>query len=119
MFCPSVSNENPLVEWCNNVKAGFCWFVLEVRDVSLPRVALQVAQQDEFLSQLQVELRTERERVEEATRETTQCKKVVSNLQDEIEHLQRTQRDANNKVNVAVVEAGPVFSFTSQFCFAF
>ena len=36
--------------------------------------------------------------MQEATKQITQCKKIITDLQGEIDQLQKQQRDANNKV---------------------
>ena len=36
--------------------------------------------------------------MQEATKQVAQCKKIITDLQGEIDQLQKQQRDANNKV---------------------
>ena len=59
---------------------------------------LQVEQQDLLLSQLQAELKAERSRQQDASRQLQQSKKQIVELEDEIEAQQKSQRDLTNRV---------------------
>ncbi len=61
-------------------------------------VSHQVEQQDAVLTQLQQELQAERSRHQEATRQLATSRKAITDLQGDVEGLQRREREANNKV---------------------
>ena len=59
---------------------------------------VQVEKQDSMLSQLQGEIRCERERLDEHRKQLQQCKKVITDLQKELERNQTEKQDSNDKV---------------------
>lgn len=59
----------------------------------------QVEQQDQILTQLQQELRAERERHQETARQYNQAKKINSDLQEDIDNYNKSVQDLTNHVS--------------------
>ena len=81
----------------HNIYRYFNWYHLIKQILS---VYLQIEQQEQVLSQLQQELNMERSRHQETSSSLTTSKKSVASLQDEMDALQKKERDANNTVSV-------------------
>lgn len=63
-------------------------------------LAQQVEQQDMILSQLQAELKAERAKQLDISRQLVHSKKMLTDQQDEMEAGQKRERDANNRVRL-------------------
>lgn len=64
-------------------------------------MCFQVEQQDQILTQLQQELRAERDRHQDTSRQFQQAKKINSDLQEDIDSYNKSVQDLTNHVSSA------------------